>query len=173
MGSINKCQVFLLYTMVPLDSFHWLLWWNKASTNEKRVGLFINTHKHMYRNMSITAYYSFAVKHWSLIPCLCSLASHPAQPDCNRSHTGFVVEIKKREVFIFSCFAFPRKDHLKITSCLDCMQFCINQNKLIQTSGHGPNRVESNRKVRQSRAKRLPEAWDFTVAEIPKWDSVP
>lgn len=53
------------------------------------------------------------------------------------------------------------------------MQFCINQNKLTQTSGHGPSRVENKRKERHSRAKGLPGAWDFTAAEIPNWESVP
>lgn len=170
MGSINKHQGFLLYTMVSLDSFCGLLWWNRASANEKTVGLLINTLKLVYVKILVTVYYYFGVKQWSLILFLCSLASHPARLDCNRSHTGFLVERKKKRSLSFP--VFPRKNHLKITSCLDCIQFCINQNKLIQTSGHGPNRVESKRKERPSRCKGLPGAWDFTAAEILKWESV-
>lgn len=48
------------------------------------------------------------------------------------------------------------------------MQFSINQNKLIQTSGHGPNSEESKRKEGQSRAKGLPRACDLIAAEMSK-----
>lgn len=48
------------------------------------------------------------------------------------------------------------------------MRLSVNQNKLIQTSGHGPNTGENRRKEEQSTAKQLPGACEFIAAEMPK-----
>lgn len=48
------------------------------------------------------------------------------------------------------------------------MRLYINQNKLIQISGHGPNNKEKKRKEEQSRAKGLPRACEFIAAEMSK-----
>lgn len=154
---INKCHVWSSsctrrYLWVHS---HQLLWWSKASANERKGGLLKNAYvrKHLDMNISLSVYYYFALKQGALILCMCSLASHPTKLDCHMSQIGFLEGgVGVGRPLSFPVLHFPGRTIWKI-KCSDCIPFSINQNKVTQTSGYGPNGEEGKRTAGRAELK--------------------